>query len=77
MPRLSGANEVIMRAPQHLHQAPELRRHLVGELQRRLACRHGGLLHLLPVLVGAREEVHLASIGAVEARHDVTVGAKR
>jgi len=55
----------------HLDQPSELRRHLVGELQRGLARGHGGLLHLLPVLVRAGEEVHLAAVGAVESSHDI------
>ena len=40
----------------------------VGEVLRRQAGGLGGLLHLLAVLVGAREEVHVVAEQAVPAR---------
>ncbi len=64
---LGGADEVVVGDVQLLPRLLIQRGDRVGEVLRRQAGGLGGLLHLLAVLVGAREEVHVVAEQAVPA----------
>ena len=65
--RLGGADEVVVRAVEHLHHGLEARHVAVGEFARRQALLGRGLHHLDAVLVGAGEEEHVVAVEPHEA----------
>ncbi len=68
---LGGADEVVVADAEAVPGGAELPGDVVGVRLRRLAVRLSGLLDVLAVLVGAREEEGVVALEAVEARDDV------
>ena len=64
---LRGADEVVVRALQALHHGLEPRHVALHQLARGDALARRGLLHLLTVLVGAGEEIHVVAVEPHEA----------
>ena len=71
MARLGGADEIVIAEVHRLGEIAEVLRDLVGEGLGRHAGGDGGLLHLLPMLVGAGQEHHVIAVQALEARQHV------
>ena len=67
MPRLGGADEIVVRAVERRRHLLESARVAVGELARREALARRRLLHLEAVLVGAGQEVHVLAVEPLEA----------
>ena len=78
VPRLGGADEVVVGEAQPVPQAAKLAGDGGGELLRRAPGQLGGALDLLPVLVGAGKEPGIDAQGALAPRngvaHDGRVG---
>ncbi|HEX3858328.1 MAG TPA: hypothetical protein VHV58_01895, partial [Pseudolabrys sp.] len=60
-------DEVIVRTVEPLHHRLEQRHVAVAQLPRRQPLAGRGLQHLLPMLVGAGEEIHVIAVEAHEA----------
>ncbi len=71
MPLLGRPDEIVVRYVELTPEILEALDHPVAVLQRGDACGGGGLLHFLPVLVGAGEEEDILSPETVEARQAV------
>ena len=69
--RLGGADEEVASEPQILPQRAEGFRNAVGELLRAHSGCLGGALHLLAVLVGARQQESFLTLHAPEAANHV------
>src|SRR5262249_36587066 len=69
---LGGANEVVVGEPHPLPQRAELAGNLVGKLLWSFARSLGGALDLLPMFVGAGEEIRVLPQHALPTRHRVT-----
>ena len=71
VPLLGRADEIVVGDEEFRQERAKLRAHLVGELQRRDPALAGALLHLLAVLVGPGEKIHLLPLQAVKPGDDV------
>ena len=71
MPRLGGANEIVVGQVQDGGHLTKAQRVAVSQSTRGQPCLLSGLFHLQTVFVGAGEEVHVLAIEALKARDGV------
>ena len=71
MPRLGGADEIVVGEVERLAIARNARELRSASALRRDALLDGRLLHLQAVLVGAGEEEHVLAVESLEARDRV------
>ena len=72
MALLGGADQVVIGNAHRVAHGPEIGRDPVGEGLRIHAGVGGGLLHLLPVLIGAGQEEDVVTVQPLEPRHHVS-----